>query len=52
MQASVVAALSADLVFMRVAPGTYALHSLLQSSPCAPAAPTIEVLHAWCKDSF
>ncbi|KAK9843536.1 hypothetical protein WJX81_007913 [Elliptochloris bilobata] len=29
-KASVVAALSADLVFARVAPGTYALHSLLQ----------------------
>ena len=43
-----VAALSADLVFMRVAPGTYALHSLLQSTSCGPAKPPSEPPHAWC----
>lgn len=51
VQASVVAALSADLVFMRVAPGTYALHSLLQKSSCAPAARALEALLASCKEA-
>jgi len=38
-QASVVAALSADMVFARVAPGTYTLHSLLEHDACAPHGP-------------